>query len=643
MTSTLLDQLSSELAAIRQAGGYRSCTTLAGSSRAAVTLDGLPLVSFSSNDYLGLSTHPRVIQAASEAVTTLGLGAGSSRLLAGTFQEHRDLENRLASLVHLPAALLFPSGYQANLAAITALSGNQDLIVADRAVHASILDACRLSRAKLAIYPHLDADVAERHLRRLGPLARRRFLVTESLFSMDGDVAPLLHLSRLAANYDAIFYVDEAHAIGTMGSTGSGLCAQLSIQPDVLLGTLGKALGASGAFIAGSQILAEYLVNRARPFIFSTSLPIPVVAAANAAARLVLSPEGSALRSLLHLRVDQVRATLHLPPDSFHSPIIPLIVGESRAALQAAAQLRSLGFFVPAIRPPTVHEGTARLRLSLSALHTPAHVASLCEALRSLLPSPSATPSRPPPVPPPSPRPPSSRISLPAKGIFLAGTDTSVGKTAVAQALLHLLATRGYKPVPFKPVETGALPNSSDAALLRAAAQRTDLSLDTICPFSFPQPIAAAAAAPSAGSPLTLEILLDRASAAASLGNPILVESSGGLLSPYAANLTSADLASALGYPVLLVARNALGTINHTALTLAELRRRSLFLLGILLVDTTPTHSPDRATNPALIAATTGISPLGVLPFLSQSSPPALAYALQAASNLDPILSWLST
>lgn len=643
MLPSLSSQLTAELIALRDRHRLRSCQSLAGASRVNVTSDGLRLTAFCSNDYLGLACHPALARAAAEATARSGFGAGASRLISGTLPEHLALEEALASLVGAEAALLFPTGYQANLGAITALAGPQDLIVADRADHASIIDACRLSRSKLAFYPHLDLTRAERHLNHFGPAARRRFLVTESLFSMDGDVAPLPELLALARAHDAALLVDEAHAIGCLGPSGAGLCAHFGVHPDVLVGTLGKAIGASGAFVAGTVGLRTYLSNCARPFLFTTALPPPVAAAALAAVHIITSVDGDLLRRALRERVTQLRFRLGLPPDPFASPILPMILGPDDHALRASSQLRDNGILVQPIRPPTVREGTARLRITLSSQHTPEQVATLADAIASL----SLNPSRPSATPTladdptpthslplfPGPWPPSDH------GIVLLGTDTAVGKTTVALALLHLLISRGHRPVPFKPVETGANPQPDDALRLLAASNREDLPLHVVCPFSFPAPIAAAAAAAAAGRPLSIATLLSAAAIARSYGTPLVVESAGGLLSPYGDRVTSADLATALGFPVILVSRNALGTINHTALAIAEIRRRSLTLAAIILVNTQPGATPDQPFNASLIAHHAGDTPLAILPYLESPTPAHLAAALEAAADFPRILS----
>jgi 8-amino-7-oxononanoate synthase/dethiobiotin synthase len=697
---SLASQIAADLEALRARHRLRSCLCTTGLSRIDVSVDGHRMISFASNDYLGLACNPALLRAASEAFARSGFGAGASRLMSGTLPEHIMLEACLASLVHAEAALLFPSGYMANLGAVTALAGPGDLIVVDRAVHASLVDACRLSRAKLAFFPHRDLGRAESHLRRHGPAARRRLLVTESLFSMDGDIAPLSQLASLAQANDAVFVVDEAHAIGSLGPHGAGLCAHLGVEPDVLVGTLGKAIGVSGAFVAGTHVLRSYLLNFARSFLFTTALPPPVAASAQAAVDIVASPEGDRLRQALSEATTTLRVALGLGCDRVPSPIVPLIVGSDEAAVIAASRLREKGFLVPAIRPPTVREGTARLRISLSAKHSPEQIASLANCLLDL-PSlhtrtpavraydPAASPvsaasaessstlEAPNDLPPRQERIPECEgpreastgragragsellkgagvadqvlpVSQPnalcpstgknAAGIVLLGTDTAVGKTTVAVALLQLLLRHGHRPVPFKPAETGAKDLPSDAIRLRDAANRPELELRLVCPFSFPDPVAPAAAAASAGVHLTLPALLAAAASARTYGTPLVVETAGGILTPYGDGLTSCDLAQALGLPILLVARNALGTVSHTSLALAEIHRRCLPMLGTILVSTQIAISPDQQSNADLIARLTGRPVLGVLPYLHPATPTLLADAFQSSIDLRPIL-----
>jgi 8-amino-7-oxononanoate synthase len=382
----LAAELSAELELLKARDRYRSCPPVAGPTRDRLRLDGRTLINFASNDYLGLASHPRLIEAATAAAHDSGFGAGASRLVCGDLPAHRALEAALERFFDHPAALAFPTGYQTNLGVITALAGPNDLIVSDAANHASIIDACRLSRARIAIYPHRDAEAARRALADTASF-RRRVLVTESVFSMDGDVAPLADLADIARHARAALIVDEAHAVGAVGPGGRGLCAAAGVVPDVLIGTLGKTFGASGGFVVGSTDLRSYLVNRARPFLFATALPPPVAAAATAAIELASGTPGDRLRARLASHIAFLTAALADTPFARPSTaIFPIVLGSDRAALEGAAALRSRGIFAQAIRPPTVPEGRARLRITLSAAHATEDVALLAGALRSLQP-----------------------------------------------------------------------------------------------------------------------------------------------------------------------------------------------------------------------------------------------------------------
>jgi 8-amino-7-oxononanoate synthase len=383
---SLAASLACELRDLDQADRLRSCPPLSGSARTTPQLGEQPLLSFSSNDYLGLANHPALADAAAAAAQRSGFGAGASRLVSGDLPEHRHLEAALAAFLGTPAALLFPSGYQANIGVVTALATRGDLIVSDAANHASLIDGCRLSRAEVAIFPHRDVTAARALLAQAGRHHRRRLLLTESVFSMDGDVAPLSDLAEVARSHDTALIVDEAHALGAFGPGGAGLCRAAGVVPDVLVGTLGKAFGAHGGFVAGTADLRAILVNRARTFIFTTAAPAPVLAAGLAALELITGPEGAARRAALHDRIAQLRAALTMVPAP--SPILPIILGSDRAALDAASALRSRGLFLQAIRPPTVPEGTARLRVTLSAAHRPEDIDHLATALREVRPLP---------------------------------------------------------------------------------------------------------------------------------------------------------------------------------------------------------------------------------------------------------------
>lgn len=389
-----------------------------------IQLDGQSLLNFSSNDYLGLATHPAVCDAACQAVVRYGAGSGASRLICGSLGPHHELEESLAQFKGTEAALSFSSGYAAALGSISALLSRQDVILIDRLVHASIVDAARLSRARLRVFPHRDLDALEHILQRItrqasaasntaSPSPRRILIITESIFSMDGDVAPLRELVDLKERYGAWLMVDEAHATGLYGQFRRGLVDEFSLnsQVEIQMGTLGKALGAAGGFICGSRTLIDFLVNRARSFIFSTA-PVPAAAAAaTRAIEIVQSDEGKLLCDQLWACVDQARQGLAcIGPNSSpspstststapatlvnttitqtprgHSPILPILLGPESHAVRAADQLRQHGIFLPAIRYPTVARNQARLRLTLSAAHSRQDIDHLLQILTQVL------------------------------------------------------------------------------------------------------------------------------------------------------------------------------------------------------------------------------------------------------------------
>lgn len=382
-----LETLAADLESLSADHRRRACPELAGSDRIHPIRHGSPLLAFASNDYLGLASHPAIASAAARSAALHGFGAGAARLVTGSLPPHQQLESDLASFLGLPDCLLFPTGYQANIGVITALACPTDLIVSDQANHASLIDGCRLSRATVRIYPHGDARAARAALS--DGTFRRRLLVTESLFSMDGDVAPVAELAAAATAAGAALVVDEAHALGVLGPDGRGICASAGIQPDVLVGTLGKAFGSAGGFAAGGTPLRAYLLNHARTFIFTTAPPPPVAAAASAAIHLAAGPDGHRRRAALATNRDHLAQRLEslhlLPSPRPAAAIIPVILGANDRALAAAAALLRSGIFVPAIRPPTVPDGTARLRVTLSADHTVAEIDRLADALTGAL------------------------------------------------------------------------------------------------------------------------------------------------------------------------------------------------------------------------------------------------------------------
>jgi 8-amino-7-oxononanoate synthase len=356
------------------------------------TIEGCEVLNFSSNDYLGLATHPAVQEAAAKAARDFGAGSGASRLICGSLEAHEELEEAIAQFKGTEGALVFSSGYATALGTIPALVGKGDFVVVDKLVHASLVDGARLSGAKLRVFGHNDLNELEDILRwcdreRTGNSGGRVLVVTESLFSMDGDFAPLPEMVELKEKFGAWLMVDEAHATGLFGEKRRGLVEAFGLtgRVEVQMGTLGKALGAAGGFIAGSSALREYLINKARSFIFSTAPPPAVSAAASAAIHVVRTSEGADRLESLRQRLTQFHAGSKVAPPAKDSPIIPLIVGEEGAALALAEKLWERGIFAPAIRYPTVARGKARLRFTFSAAHEKADVDRLAKALGELV------------------------------------------------------------------------------------------------------------------------------------------------------------------------------------------------------------------------------------------------------------------
>jgi 8-amino-7-oxononanoate synthase len=367
-----------ELSALEERSLLRRLDRLDSPQGPSVRLAGRQLLNFSSNDYLGLAFDPRLIEAGRRALAEWGSGAGASRLVVGHQGPHASLERALSDFEGCEAALVFSSGYAANVGVLSALVGEGDAVFSDALNHASVIDGCRLSRASIVRYRHGDVG----HLAELlkATPARRRLVVTDTVFSMDGDLAPLRELQRLCREEGAGLMVDEAHATGVFGEGGAGLCQALEVDADVRVGTLSKALGGAGAWVAGSRALIELVLNRARSFVFSTGLPPAVCAVGEAAVtRLHEEPE---LRRRLWRNVEALATGLGLPATS---PIFSLVVGAPQVALEASASLLRQGFLVKAIRPPTVPDGTSRLRVSVSAAHTVGDIERLVVALRSTL------------------------------------------------------------------------------------------------------------------------------------------------------------------------------------------------------------------------------------------------------------------
>jgi 8-amino-7-oxononanoate synthase len=365
-----VSEVAERLEELRESGLHRRLRLIEGAQGPRVLLDGEPVLLLCSNNYLGLADHPRVREAAAEAALSWGTGAGASRLISGNMAPHRSLEERLAAFKGYEAALLFGSGYLANIGTISALAGRGEVVFSDELNHASIVDGCRLARAETFVYHHGDLEQLAWGLREAR--GRGSLIVTDGVFSMDGDIAPLEDLTRLAREYECRLMVDEAHATGAIGPGGRGsvAAAGLSGEVDLVVGTLGKALGSYGAYVCASVELSEYLLNTARSFIFSTALPPPVLAAALAALEVLeaeperverLASNATALREGL--------TAAGLAGGGRKSQIVPLEVGDARQTMELCERLLARGVFAQGIRPPTVPEGTSRLRFSVMATH----------------------------------------------------------------------------------------------------------------------------------------------------------------------------------------------------------------------------------------------------------------------------------
>ena len=377
-----------DLETLRSQGLLRSMRLVHGAQSSRVILDGREVLLLCSNNYLGLADHPVLKEAAIRAVEQYGTGSGASRLVSGNMELHEALEARIASFKRTDAALLFNSGYAANTGVIPAIVGKGDVIFSDRLNHASIVDGALLSRARLVRYPHNDVASLRRLLAGTEP-AGRRLIVSDGVFSMDGDLASLADLVKLKKEFGALLMVDDAHGTGVLGETGRGSTELFNVMAeiDIQMGTFGKALGSFGAYIAASREIVDYLVNRARSFIFSTALPPAVLAASLAALGLVDSEEGARLRKRVADNTDLFRSALQeagFSTMASETQIIPLFVGDAGPTMEFSRQLLAEGIFVQGIRPPTVHPGSCRLRCTVMATHTMEELAWAAETIKRI-------------------------------------------------------------------------------------------------------------------------------------------------------------------------------------------------------------------------------------------------------------------
>lgn len=366
------DWLQTEYAELEEAGLARHLRTVMSAPTGTFKLDGRDVVNLGSNNYLGISTHPHVIAAAIEATKLYGTGASGSRLITGNSELYTKLENNLAETKGTETALVFSSGYTTNTSIIPILAGEDDLILSDALNHASIIDGCRLSRATKKVYRHCDVEHLKTLLLECSEF-RRRLIVTDGVFSMDGDIAPLQDIYEVATNYDAMLLVDDAHGFGVLGKDGSGTVSHCGLdgQDIIQMGTLSKAIGGLGGYVAGSRVLIDLLINRARGFIFTTGLPPATLAAADAALNVMRSSHDLRKRLLKHAEtLKTVLTDLGYTLLPSQTQIIPVILGEPQCATDVAETLLADGVFAPAIRPPAVQAGTSRLRVTVMATHT---------------------------------------------------------------------------------------------------------------------------------------------------------------------------------------------------------------------------------------------------------------------------------
>lgn len=591
------------------------------------TLAGRPVIELCSNDYLGLARHPEVQAGAAAAAVQWGAGSGASRLVSGSLEVHAALERALAAHKGTEDALIFSSGYLANVGTIPALAGRGDAIFSDELNHASVIDGCRLSGAHVEIYRHADPGDLERRL--ASTPAGRRLVVTDSVFSMEGDLAPLAAIAAACRRHGAMLLVDDAHATGLLGDTGAGAVAAAGLTgPSVaVMATLSKALGSAGGFVAGPHAVVEYLRNRARSYAFDTA-PAPAAMGAALAALAIVRREPQRRATVLRA-AERLAAALGelgyrvLPPAA---AIVPVMVGDSAEAVALSARLQEAGILVPAIRPPSVPAGTARLRVTVSAAHTPQQLDQALAAFAACRGRGRPAPARPEPA-----RAGQGGLDprIPATGgVFVTGTGTGVGKTVVAAALARTLANGRQVVGALKPVQTGTADAADDLAFIRLAAGLPEPH--TRAPYRFEAPLAPSVAARLAGERIDLEAISRAHRELRRVCDLVVVEGAGGLLVPldegsgegrgdygHQGGTTMATVAGTLGLPVIVVAPPGLGMLNHTALTIEAARARGLIVLGVVLC-----RFPEaawglaEATNPAAVEALAGTRILGVVPDL---------------------------
>jgi 8-amino-7-oxononanoate synthase len=584
----LESELRAELEQLAADGRKRSLKALASSEA---------IVDFTSNDYLGLARHPVLLEAAAQAIHQFGSGARASRSLGGGSPLDARAEIEVADWLGAESALLFPSGYQANLGLVTTLARRGDVLFSDELVHASLVDACRLSRACKRVFKHNDLAQLE-ELLSTHPGPRRRIVLTEGIFSMGGDRAPLGHLQSLCARYDAWLIVDEAHAVGILGPDGAGAWSELGDDHEgdsrLLARTVtgGKALGAAGGLIAGSTELREILLQSARSFIFTTGVPPAVSGALVAGVQLARDARDE--RAKLLSLGEHLARRLDLPCPA--AAITPFVLGGNNRSVELSNRLRESGLEVRAVRPPTVPKQQAGLRMVLHSFNEVAEIDRMCDVLVNTTRPEISSPT----------------VVAPTRPIFVAGTDTGIGKTVVSAVLLRSL-TRDGPATYWKPVQTG---DDSDTETVRLLSTGSGAQLGEPL-YSFPLPASPHEAAADAGASICGKSLDRQLSAELDKAGEgkLVVELAGGLLVPYSYQRTQLDWLAERHPRIVLVARSGLGTLNHTLLSVEALRSRYLEVEALFLVGNT--HPSNRETLERL----TGISMILELPTFDTLDP----------------------
>jgi 8-amino-7-oxononanoate synthase/dethiobiotin synthase len=599
-----LDWVAGELAAWESSGLLRTPRVVETASAPEVEIDGRRVVLLCSNNYLGLADDPRVRSAAAAAARRWGAGSGGSRLVSGTASVHRDLERELAVFEGTDDAVLFSSGYLANIGLLSVLTGSEDVVFSDELNHASIVDGCRLSKARTEVYRHADVD----HLNSLlGSMrARRRVVVTDTVFSMDGDLAPLSALVELCARHDAVLVVDEAHATGVLGASGAGAVEELGLVGEipVVVGTLSKALGSAGGYVATTRDLAALLRNRARSHVFDTAPAPSTIAAARTALDIVgAEPERRARVRELARRVAGALRRVGYDTREPAAAVVPVHVGDAREAVALSERLLERGVFCPAIRPPSVPDGTSRLRVTVMATHTDEQIDRALEAFGA-----SAGVHR--------VRSADAMDACRSRSVFVTGTDTGVGKTVVTAAIARALRENGARVAIFKPLQTGTIDGDDDAG---AAARLS--GCDAFTGVALGDPLAPSVAADLAGVDINVEAIIRRFREVRDDYDAVVVEGAGGLLVPIDETTTMAELARALELPVVIVARPALGTLNHTALTVDVARARGLHVDGVVISRFPSEPKLAERTNPSEIEKLADTDIIGVVPRLTDVDP----------------------